>query len=96
MRVTVAHVDPNVVAVLELVADSSRRLDPRAILAQHALVRTGSWSRVHRVASGQGYGKTLPREGCRSCFSRAAWQGCWAGLLGRPLRTKAGYGAPLE
>ena len=27
----------HVVAVLELVADSSRRLDPRAILAQHAL-----------------------------------------------------------
>ena len=74
VRVTVAHVDPNVVAVLELVADSSRCLDPRAILAQHALAWTGSWSRVHRVASGQGYGKTLPREGCRTCFSRAAGQ----------------------
>jgi hypothetical protein len=37
VKVTVAHVDPHVVAVLELVADSSRRLDPRAILAQHAL-----------------------------------------------------------
>ena len=90
MRVTVAHVDPHVVAVLELVADSSRRLDPRAILAQHALARTGSWSRVHRVASGQGLDVASGR------LQIMLQQGCWAGQLGRPLRTKAGYSAPLE
>ena len=38
---TVAHVDPHVVAVLQLVADSRRRLDPRPVLAQYALIWMG-------------------------------------------------------
>jgi len=52
----------------------------------HGQVRGLEYTGLHRA-----------RATVRRCLGKIMLQqGCWAGLLGRPLRTKAGYGAPLE